>query len=146
MNNRYKRDTFNLLSPDDERYERQSNLKEDFFYTVRTCRQPELLLVALSNDFKTFITDESRHKYYKLTRNAHRVWLTMTPDEKTYFNVFNEKFFTKDFRLHIFSEFDNYKFIFRLVLEQSNIKIVRHSSVLERLNPEILHLDLYFAI
>ena len=70
----------------------------------------------------------------------------MTPDEKTYFNVFNEKFFTKDFRLHIFSEFDNYKFIFRLVLEQSNIKIVRHSSVLERLNPEILHLDLYFAI
>ena len=146
MNNRYQRDTFNLLSPNDQRYQRQTNLREDFFFTIKTCKQPELLLVALSNDFKTFITDESKHKCFKLTRNAHSVWSKMTPDEKTFFNVFNEKFFTKNFRLHIFSEFENYKSILKPVLEQSTIKIVHHSSVLERLNPEILHLDLYFAI
>lgn len=118
---------------------------EDFAAALETCGDIEALLVDLSNDYKTYVTDHEGNML-NLISTAVRKWKDMDPELKCDYNVFTEKSWTKTTRLHIFAQFKKYEKILKPILGNSPIEILHHSSILERLNPKIPNLDLYFAI
>lgn len=116
-----------------------------FAEQLADCRDTEVLLESLSNDYKAFLTDH-RGKMLQLNRTAVRRWEAMSDQSKCEYNIFAERSWTKTTRKHLMEQFGKYEDILKPVLKKSTIEVVHHSSVLERLNPNIPNLDMYFAI
>ena len=146
MNERYERDSFKPLPKSDTLYQNKDIQRSNFFADIKVGQESELLLVLLSNDYKCFITDDSKNKPFSLRRTAHKNWKKLTDDQKTNYCVFYEKSWTHEFKQHIMKKFDDYRNILLPILKKSCLKKVFHSSVLERVHFNTVGLDIYFAI
>lgn len=102
------------------------------------------LVVLLSNDYKTFLSREG--KMIPLTKSAKKHFNRLTPKEKAKYNVLDHRPLLKSSREHLENQFQVYENILKPILAKSNLEYFYHSSVLERINPKICNLPLYFAI
>lgn len=105
----------------------------------------ETLGVLLSNDYKTFLTDHKGHML-KLSKGARKKWSKMSPAEQCNYDIYTEKVWTVSARVHLNTQFLKYENILKLILRRSTLEVFHHSSVLERISPQIPFLPLYFAI
>lgn len=104
------------------------------------------LVVLQSNDYKTFLTDH-KGNMLKLVRAARGKWDNLkSKGLKCNYDAYAEKPLKKEARLHLEGQFDKYAEILKPILEKSVLEVLHHSSVLERINPDIPYLPLYFAI
>ena len=129
-----------------ERYKQKKTRQfEEFLLELSRLGVPEALLVLLSNDYKTFITDHKGHMLV-LNKSARKKWNKLVPDEKCNYDVYEEKALKKPAKDHINKQFLRYEEILKNILKKSSLEVIHHSSILERINPAIPYLPLYFAI
>ena len=145
MPDRFDRYTLEKISVDSEFYKEKVRQFRELVLALERGGDVEALWVALSNDYKAFITNHMG-RVLGLNRGAVKRWRNMDGAQKLVYDVLEEKPWTKSLRVQIQARFEEYRDILKSMLARSSLEVFHHSSVLERLNPEIENLDLYFAI
>ena len=100
--------------------------------------EKSLLLVTLSNDYKTLLTNHSR-QMSPLTKYVKRIWSKLSSMEKCNFNEYGgNNFWTKELRLHINCQFLKYQEALHGILKNSNIVNFLNSLVLKRIQKNLI--------
>ena len=123
---------------------RKSIQLKDFSRDMSSGNDLATLVVLLSNDYKTFLSKDG--KMIPLTRYAKKHFEKLTSEQKAAYNTKDHNPLQKSSREHLENQFQAYENILKPILAKSNLEYFYHSSVLERLNPKIACLPLYFAI
>lgn len=145
MPDKFDRYTLEKIPIDSEFYKEKVRQFEEFVTELERGGDVEALWVALSNDYKAFITNHLG-RVLGLNRGAVKKWKAMSKGDKLVYDVLEEKPWTKLLRVQVQTRFEEYRDIMKSVLARSSLEVLHHSSILERLNPNIENLDLYFAI
>ena len=148
MNNFFQRDSLQKLSednPEDLEYmESKKKQLNTFTNLVKFGKEKATLFVLLSNDYKSFLSRNNR--MLSLNRTARKKWDKLSNLEKANYEVSVYKPLTRDDRKHIEEQFAIYSSFLKNLLKNTELEIFYHSSVLERINPKVKYLPLYFAI
>ena len=145
MPDRFDRNSLNMLPRNSDYYKEKTRQFNQCIAELGGRREEELLWVALSNDYKTFITDH-KGNLLDFSRGAVKKWEGLENKKRAVYNAYISKPWDKPLRVQVQSQFAVYENILQSMLSQSSVKVLHHSSVLERLNPKIEYLNLYFAI
>ena len=146
---RFKKDSFELIKgvTKEERtwLSKLDARLGDLALSITNTTDLEILLVALSNDYKAFVTNHLG-RLIELTPSALKKWAKMGVSKRAVFNAKKECVLTKSADDHINEQFEIYAGVLLRILSKSNVKVFHHSSVLERIHKDHPDLGLYFAI
>lgn len=144
---RFDRYTLKRISEDSEFYKEKVRQLEEITLALERGEDVEALWVALSNDYKAFITNHLG-KLLPLNKGAIEKWekLKSEKGKRVGYNAFDKRPWSWKLRKQLMAQFGVYKDVLASILSRSSLKVLHHSSILERLNPAIEHLDFYFAV
>ena len=108
-------------------------------------QETSILLVTLSNDYKTFVTDHNGH-FVTLNPKARNKWNELSKIKKLNYDIKDYRPCTSSTTKHIDAQFLVYETILSNIFVKSKVEIFYQSSILERLNDEFPYLPLFFAI
>ena len=146
MGEHFDRESLEKIPEKAKKRFKEDKLKQfqDFSNDLSNNNDVATLVVLLSNDYKTFLSNEG--KMIPLHRNAKRRFDKLTNKQKITYSVDTHKPLLITSKNHLDKEFQKYENILKPILAKSNLEFFYHSSVLERINPKIVSLPLYFAV
>lgn len=148
MDKHFERDSLQPLADNPENQEHQSNKNKQlnkFIRGIQNGTEKATLFVTLSNDYKYFLTNH-KGSMLSLTRTAKSKWDKLSAMQKSKYDIYKHNPLTGKDRTHIYEQIGKYENKLKEIFQKSSLEIFFQSSVLERFNPKIKYLPLYFAI
>lgn len=113
-------------------------------HKMRATSAIEILWVALSNDWKFFLSQNNH--LLPMAPNAEKVWKEMTCEQKVNYHFKSKLLLTRESVQYIKNRLQDYELQLLEIFGNSKIETIYHSSILERKHKYFPHLDMYFCV
>ena len=117
---------------------------QDLVDAMRANSVSEILWVALSNDWKFFLSQNS--KLLPTAPNAIETWKGMTKEQKINYNFKSKLLLTRESVQSIKDNLQKYESQLVEIFGNSKIDTIYHSSILERKHKHFPNLDMHFCV
>ena len=128
----------------------KNKMFNDMVREISLSSATEVLWVALSNDWKYFLSEfndiTKRYELYAAVPNAYDMWTKFPNKDKARYKYRNKRLLEDSSVKKILEKLEEYIKQLQFIFGKSNVEVIFHSSVLERKIKYFPSLDMYFAV